>query len=90
MKKRVVAYILFALYLILLLKILVWKDLAMIRIGPIKLNFGGTQEGPANLIPFKTIFYYFTGKNGVLIAVLNIFGNVVSREGLLQRQAGCL
>ena len=78
MKKRVVAYILFALYLILLLKILVWKDLAMIRIGPIKLNFGGTQEGPANLIPFKTIFYYFTGKNGVLIAVLNIFGNIAA------------
>jgi glycopeptide antibiotics resistance protein len=41
------------------------------------LNFGGTHEGPANLIPFKTILPYLMGEGGLLIGGLNIGGNIV-------------
>jgi hypothetical protein len=43
-----------------------------------RFNFGGTQEGPANLIPFKTILYYLLGNNGLLIGGINILGNIVA------------
>jgi glycopeptide antibiotics resistance protein len=62
----------------MLVKILVLKDLAMVRVGHMRLNFGGTQEGAANLIPFKTILYYLQGHNGFLIACINILGNIIA------------
>jgi hypothetical protein len=42
----------------------------------LKLNFGGTLEGPANIIPFKTIIQYLHADKGVLIAAINILGNI--------------
>ena len=48
----------------------------MIRMGPIMLNFGGTQVGDPNYIPFKTILPYLLGDNGFLIGALNIGGNI--------------
>jgi glycopeptide antibiotics resistance protein len=44
--------------------------------GPIMLNFGGTQDGDPNYIPFKTILPYLLGDNGFLIGALNIGGNI--------------
>lgn len=55
---------------------MVLKDVPMIRIGPMMLNFGGTQVGDPNYIPFKTILPYLLGNNGFLIGVLNIGGNI--------------
>lgn len=69
---------LFVLYLFILIKVLVLKDLAMVRVNQMRFNFGGTQSGPANLIPFKTIFYYLQGNNGLLIACINILGNIIA------------
>jgi preprotein translocase subunit YajC len=40
-------------------------------------RFGGTHEGPANLIPFKTILPYLRGSGGVVIGGINIIGNIV-------------
>ncbi len=40
-------------------------------------NFGGTQSGSPNYIPFKTILPYLTGRGGLLIAAINIIGNIV-------------
>ena len=77
MKKRILATILLTIYASFLLKILIFKDLPLVRIGHLKLNFGGTHEGHPNFIPFKTILPYILGENGFLIAVINIVGNIV-------------
>ncbi len=78
MKKKLIPFLLLIAYVVILIKILVFKDLALIRIGEVRFNFGGTQEGPANLIPFKTIIPYLQGHNGLLIAVINIVGNIIA------------
>ena len=75
---KIIPFLLFAGYLILLVNILVLKLLPVVTIGPMMFNFGGTQEGPANLIPFKTIIPYLSGKNGFLIPMINIVGNIVA------------
>jgi len=55
----------------------VFKDMPIIRIGSLMLKFGGTQEGPANLVPFKTILPYLLGEMGLLIGAINLLGNIV-------------
>ncbi|MEK6547188.1 MAG: VanZ family protein, partial [Bacteroidota bacterium] len=77
MKNRLIPAVFFLAYAILLLKIMVFKDLPMIRIGQLHLNFGGTQEGEANYIPFKTIWFYLIGSRGLLIGGINILGNIL-------------
>jgi glycopeptide antibiotics resistance protein len=77
-KHKVIPFLLFVGYLILLVNILVLKLLPVVTIGPMMFNFGGTQEGPANLIPFKTIIPYLSGKNGYLIPMINIVGNIIA------------
>lgn len=56
---------------------MVLKDVDMIRIGHLMFNFGGTQEGTPNWIPFKTIIPYLRGDKGLLIAAINILGNIL-------------
>lgn len=77
MKKRLITIFILIAYSTILIKLLVFKDLPPIRIGSLILNFGGTQEGPANLLPFKTILPYLLGEKGFIIAFLNIAGNIV-------------
>ena len=77
MKNRLLPTFLFLAYAFLLLKIMVFKDLPMLRIGHLHLNFGGTQEGEANYIPFKTIWFYLIGSRGMLIGGINILGNIL-------------
>jgi glycopeptide antibiotics resistance protein len=76
MKKRLLPFILLLAYGAILVKVMVLKDVPMIRMGPIMLNFGGTQVGDPNYIPFKTILPYLLGDNGFLIGALNIGGNI--------------
>lgn len=77
MNKRIISTIILIAYSAMLIKILVFKELPMIRIGALRFNFGGTHEGPANLWPFKTIFPYLLGKRGFVIAIFNLAGNIV-------------
>ena len=42
-----------------------------------RFQFGGTQTGPPNFIPFKTIMPYLQGDKGLLIGSLNIAGNII-------------
>jgi glycopeptide antibiotics resistance protein len=77
MKKRILLIVILITYCAILIKVMVFKDLPVIRIGHLMLNFGGTQEGPANLIPFKTILPYLLGEKGFIIAFLNLAGNIV-------------
>ena len=76
MKNRLLPSIHLLAYSAILVKVMVLKDVPMIRMGPIMLNFGGTQVGDPNYIPFKTILPYLLGDNGFLIGALNIVGNI--------------
>jgi glycopeptide antibiotics resistance protein len=76
MKKRLLPSILLFAYGAILVKVMVLKDVPMIRMGPVMLNFGGTQVGDPNYIPFKTILPYLLGEYGFLIGALNIIGNI--------------
>lgn len=76
MKKRLLSSILLLAYGAILIKVMVLKDVPMIRMGPVMLNFGGTQVGDPNYIPFKTILPYLLGEYGFLIGALNIIGNI--------------
>jgi glycopeptide antibiotics resistance protein len=76
MKNRFLPSLLLLVYVGILVKVIVLKDVPMIRVGPIMLNFGGTQNGDPNYIPFKTIVPYLLGDNGFLIGALNIGGNI--------------
>lgn len=64
-------------YIGILLKIMVFKQVDTIHVGHMMFKFGGTQERPANLIPFSTIIPYLLGRNGLLIGALNIGGNIL-------------
>ena len=76
MTKHLIPLFFLFIYSVLLIKIMVFKDVPLIRLGMFKLNFGGTLEGPANLVPFKTIIQYMQADKGVLIAAINILGNI--------------
>lgn len=74
---RLVFGILLLAYGAILYKVMVLKDVPMLRVGPIALNFGGIQSGDSNYIPFKTIMPYLFGSDGWLIGGLNILGNII-------------
>lgn len=77
MKKRILAACMLIAYSIVLMKVMVFKDLPIIRIGAMMFSFGGTHEGTPNLWPFKTILPYLLGEKGWLIAAVNIVGNII-------------
>jgi glycopeptide antibiotics resistance protein len=77
MKKRLIATCMLIAYSAILVKVMVFKDLPVIRIGSVMFNFGGTHEGPANLLPFTTILPYLPGKKGLIITGINLIGNIV-------------
>ncbi len=76
MYKRLIAALLFIAYSAILIKVMVLKDVPLISIGSLMLNFGGTATGPANFMPFKTIANYLSSK-GLIIAGINLIGNIV-------------
>lgn len=77
MRRRLIAAFILIAYTAILIKIIVFKDLPHIRIGPVRLYFGGPQEGPANFLPFKTILPYLLGEKGFIISVINLAGNII-------------
>jgi len=77
MKYRLLFTIILIAYCAALIEVLVFKDVPPIRIGPVMLNFGGTHEGPPNLIPFRTILPYLHGEQGSVIAGINLIGNII-------------
>ncbi len=77
MKKNLISIIFLIAYTVILIKVMVFKDVPLIRIGQVMLNFGGTQDGQANFVPFYTILPYLLGYKGWIIAGLNLAGNIV-------------
>ena len=75
--KRLLSTCMLTAYGAILIKVMVFKDIPAIRVGPLMINFGGAHEGPANLLPFKTILSYLLGERGLMIAFINLVGNIV-------------
>lgn len=77
MKKQLISIFLLIIYCLILIKIMVFKDMPTIRIGHLMLNFSGTSAGQGpNLVPFKTILPYLLGHKGLIIAGVNLVGNI--------------
>ncbi len=77
MEKRLFSVFILLAYIAVLIKVMVFKDIPLIRIGQMMLNFGGANAGTeANFIPFKTILPYLFGYKGLVIAGINLVGNV--------------
>ncbi|RJQ34257.1 VanZ family protein [Candidatus Parcubacteria bacterium] len=77
MYKRLISTIIFIAYSAILIKVMVFKDMPTIRIGHVMLNFGGAEAGHApNFVPFTTIVPYLLGYKGLIIAGVNLVGNI--------------
>jgi glycopeptide antibiotics resistance protein len=64
-------------YSAILIKFVVFKAAPIIHIGHLRLKFNHTHTGPGNFTPFKTIFPLLNGRTNHLIAMVNLFGNIV-------------
>jgi glycopeptide antibiotics resistance protein len=77
MWKRLIPTLILTIYSALLIKVMVFKDMPVIRVGHLMLKFGGADaNGEANFVPFKTISPYLFGYKGLIIAGINLVGNV--------------
>lgn len=76
MIKRPLPLISLLAYALVLFKVMVLKDMPNIRIGYLMINFGGTREGSPNFVPFRTIWPYLRGDGGLIIAGVNLLGNI--------------
>jgi glycopeptide antibiotics resistance protein len=77
MKNKLIPSILLIIYVGIIIKILILKDIPAFHFGYVTLDFAGTHDGPANWIPFKTIVPYLLGSGGWLIGGMNIIGNII-------------
>jgi glycopeptide antibiotics resistance protein len=76
--KRVLTVLALVAYGAVLIKVMVFKDVPTIHLGVMMLNFSGTDGGhPPNFVPFKTIGPYLLGANGLIIAGINLVGNII-------------
>jgi glycopeptide antibiotics resistance protein len=61
----------------LLIRFIVFKDIPVIRVGHMRFRFAGTHTGPGNFVPFKSIIPLLSGRGNQLIAMVNLFGNII-------------
>jgi glycopeptide antibiotics resistance protein len=64
-------------YCALLIRLVVFKRIPVIRIGHLRLRFAATHTGPGNFVPFKSIVPLLSGRGNQLIAMVNLFGNII-------------
>jgi glycopeptide antibiotics resistance protein len=76
-RTRWLAALALAAYGALLIRFVVFKAIPVIRIGHLRFRFAGTHTGPGNFVPFKTIVPLLTGQGNQLIAMVNLFGNII-------------
>jgi len=77
MKKRLICVLILIAYCAGLVKVMVFKEVPMVRVDGVMIYFGGSQTGPANLVPFKTIWAYLHGEKGLMIGSINLIGNII-------------
>lgn len=76
-RTRWLAACVLAAYGALLIRFVVFKAMPVIRIGHMRFRFAGTHTGPGNFVPFKSIVPLLMGQGNQLIAMVNLFGNVI-------------
>lgn len=77
MTKRLLWTLALLAYCFVLIKVMVFKDIPTFKVGDLMLNFGGTEPGGTpNFVPFTTIIPYLFGRQGWIIAGINLVGNV--------------
>lgn len=74
MKKRVIPAFILIVYSAILIKVMVFKNIAL-EIGSWAFRIT-TDAGQTNLVPFKTILHYLSGREGLLISFINLIGNI--------------
>lgn len=76
MLRRFFPAVLFISYSVLLVKVMILRQIPVIHLGHVMLNFGGADTGPANLVPFKTISLYLFGHQGWMMIFFELIGNI--------------
>lgn len=77
-KKRFIVAAVLVLWVALLIRMIVFKQIPMIHIGHMRFRFGGSAHtGQANLVPFHTILPQLFGRSNRLIAKVNLLGNIL-------------
>jgi glycopeptide antibiotics resistance protein len=61
----------------LLIRLVVFKAIPVIHIGHLRFKFSGTHTGPGNFVPFRSIVPLLSGQGNQLIAMVNLFGNII-------------
>lgn len=64
-------------YSAILIRFVVFKAAPVLHIGYVRLKFNHTHTGPGNFTPFKSIFPLLAGRPNHLIAMVNLFGNIL-------------
>ena len=77
MRKVWIAAVALVAYSAILIRVVVFKAIPIIRIGHLRLRFGGPHTGQPNLVPFRTLAGYLNGRANHLIVMVNILGNIV-------------
>jgi glycopeptide antibiotics resistance protein len=73
-RKRPLLTVVLIAYSALLIRLLVFK-IKLLQLGPIRIRLP-QHTGEANFLPLKTILPYLRGERGLLIAFLNVGGNI--------------
>lgn len=74
MRKRWIAAVLLIAWSAILVRVLVFKNLAF-SVGHLRFRIA-TKAGDDNFVPLRTIASYLRGDHGVLIGAVNLVGNV--------------
>ena len=74
MRKRLITAFILIFYSAFIIKLLVFK-FDLIKIGHLRFRFS-PETGEGNIVPFKTILFYLSGKPNWSMAILNLVGNI--------------
>jgi glycopeptide antibiotics resistance protein len=74
MLKRLIPTFILIAYSAILIRLLVFKNV-LFKLGPLRFRFL-TEEGRANVVPFKTVLMYLLGEKGRMIALIELVGNI--------------
>ena len=77
MQKRLVSAFVLIAYTGILLRLVVFKTQPLLETRRLKIKFGYSSTGQANVLPFKTILRYLHGDPRWSIAIINLVGNVI-------------
>lgn len=76
---KAIVIVLFLIYIYLMIKVFILKNGLSINISRLLIHESFTQKiAGANFIPFRTILYYLSGKQGLSVAARNLLGNIIA------------